>query len=151
MAIRTLRKFEDPILRKKCKEVEHINNRIRLIMDDMIDTLHSTTNGGALAANQIGVLRRLVVIDLGEGIIKLVNPRVVHATGEQFSVEGCLSFPDIWGKLKRPEFVIVEALDENENKITVEESGLMARCLCHEIDHLDGCVFIDKIEEYIEL
>lgn len=150
MAIRELRTFDDEILRKKCKTVEEVNDKIRMMLDDMLETLHSIPHGGAIAAPQVGILKRLVVIDLKTGIYKLVNPVIEETDGEQFEIEGCLSFPDIWGKVKRPEHVIVRALDENGSEITVEGTGLMAKCLCHEIDHLDGICFTDKIEEYVD-
>ena len=106
--------------------------------------------GGGLAACQVGILKRLVVIDIGEGLLKLVNPEFVLQEGEQIVEEGCLSFPDVWGRLKRPERVVVRALDENGKEITVEGTGLLAKCLCHELDHLDGIVFKDKIIEFTE-
>lgn len=151
MGIRKIRTFDDPILRKNCKKVTEINNNIRTILDDMLETLHSTPNGAALAAPQIGILKRLVVIDFGEEQMKLINPSVVLSEGEQFEVEGCLSFPDSWGKVHRPKKVIVEALNEKGEKITIEGVDFMAKCLCHEIDHLNGIVFIDKVEEWTKI
>lgn len=151
MALRNLRIQDDPILRKKAKPVSQVNDKIRMILDDMVETLHHTPNGGALAANQIGVLKRLVVIDLGEGVVKLVNPEITKAEGEQFEIEGCLSFPDVWGKVRRPLNVTVTAWNEDGEPIIIEGEGLMAKCLCHELDHLDGIVFIDKVEEFIEI
>lgn len=150
MAIRKIRKFRDPMLRKKSREVAEVDDHIREILDDMLETLHSLPHGGALAAPQIGVLKRLVVIDLEDNLYKLVNPVIVSAKGEQYETEGCLSFPDIWGKVRRPKTVTVEALNEFGEKITVKGKGLMAKCFCHEIDHLDGIVFIDKAEEFID-
>lgn len=102
MAIRKIRTFDDEILRKKSKYVENVDNKIREILNDMAETMYNTPNGGGLAACQVGVLKRLVVIDLGEGLIKLVNPEIIKQEGEQIVVEGCLSFPEVWGKLKRP-------------------------------------------------
>mgnify|MGYP003276100255 CR=1 FL=1 len=150
MALREIRTFDDSILRKKSKPVEQVSDRIRTILDDMVETLHNTPNGGALAANQIGILRRLVVIDLGDGVRKLINPEVVSAQGEQFEPEACLSFPGWWGKVRRPQSVVVKALDENGCEVEIHASDLLAKCLCHEIDHLDGIVFIDKAEELNE-
>lgn len=144
MALREIRTFDDSILRKKCRTVEEVNDKIRLLLDDMVDTMHHTPNGGGLSACQVGILKRLTVIDLGDGLIKLVNPEIIHSEGEQNEVEGCLSFPGVWGKVKRPKKVTVRALDENGEEITVEGENLMAVCLCHEIDHLNGVVFIDK-------
>ena len=150
MAIRELRLFEDEALRKKCREVTEVNDKIRMMLDDMMDTLHNTPNGAALAAPQVGILKRLVVIDLPEGTYNLVNPEIIEQSGEQLEPEGCLSFPDIWGKVKRPMYVKIKALNENGEPIELEGTGLMAKCFSHEIDHLDGICFVDKIEEYIK-
>lgn len=151
MALREIRTFDDEILRKKSKNVEKVDNKIRDLLNDMAETMYNTPNGGGLAGCQVGILKRLVVIDLGEGLIKLVNPEIIKEEGEQVVVEGCLSFPDVWGKLKRPKKVTVQALNENGEKITIKGSGLMAKCLCHEIDHLNGIVFTDKIIERVKL
>lgn len=145
MAIREIRVYDDPILRKTCREVTEINERIRSILEDMADTLHQTENGAAIAAPQIGILRRLVVIDLGEGAIKLVNPVITACEGTQVCMEGCLSFPDKWGKVERPARVTVEAKDEWGEPVTISGDGLLAQCLSHELDHLDGKVFVDKL------
>lgn len=147
MALRKIRTFDDKILRKQCKPVDKITERIQEILDDMVETLHDTPNGGALAANQIGILKRLVVVDLGNGVLKLINPLIISAEGDQFEPEGCLSFPGLWGKVHRPKKVTVKALNERGIVIIIEEIDFMAKCLCHEIDHLDGLVFIDKAEE----
>ncbi len=146
MALREIRTSGDEILRKKCREVKEVTDRVRMILDDMVETMYHA-DGGGLAANQVGILKRLVVIDVGEGLFKLVDPEFVLQEGEQIETEGCLSFPDVWGKVKRPEHVIVRALDENGKEITVEGRGLLAKCLCHELDHLDGKVFVDQIIE----
>ena len=139
----------DEILRKKCKEVKEVDDRIREILEDMAQTLHNTPNGAAVAANQLGILKRLVVIDMGEGLIKLVNPVVVQAEGEQEVVEGCLSFPDKVGKLMRPRSVVVKAFNEKGEALTITGTDDMAKCLCHEIDHLDGICFTDKVVEWL--
>ncbi|MEA4854270.1 MAG: peptide deformylase [Christensenella sp.] len=149
MAIREIRKFEDEMLRKKCRPVAEITDRIRMILDDMAETMYAE-QGGGLAGSQVGILRRLVVIDVGNGLKKLVNPEIVEQEGEHLCEEGCLSFPDQWGKVKRPERVLVKALDENGKEMTLEGTGLLAQCLCHEIDHLDGIVFGDKVVEWVE-
>ena len=149
MALRKIRTFDDEILRKKSREVKEVTDRIRLLLDDMAETMYHA-QGGGLAACQVGILKRLVVIDVGEGLIRLVNPELVFQKGEQIVEEGCLSFPDIWGKLKRPEQVIVRALNEIGEKITGEGTGLLAKCLGHELDHLDGIVFKDKLIEFTE-
>lgn len=149
MALRKIRLSNDDILRKKSKVVEKVDDRIRLILNDMADTMYNTENGGGLAAPQIGILKRLVVMDMGQGLIKLVNPKIIYKEGEQKVVEGCLSIPDTWGKLKRPAKVIVQALDENGEEVTFTGTGDLAKCFCHEIDHLDGILFTDLVTEYI--
>lgn len=150
MAIRNIRVDEDEILRKKCKQVDKIDARILEILNDMAETMYQASGAG-LAGNQIGVLRRLVVMDVGEGLMKLVNPEIISEEGTQEVVEGCLSFPDVWGKLMRPSRVAVRALNEKGETITIEGEGLKAKCLCHEIDHLDGIVFTDKVTEYVDM
>lgn len=151
MALREIRKFEDDFLHKTSRPVEKVDDRIREILDDMAETMYHTPNGGGLAACQIGILRRLVVADMGEGLFKLVNPRITEAEGEQLVIEGCLSYPGIWGRVLRPEKVTVEALDESGQKITIHAAGELAKCLCHEIDHLDGIIFQDKVIEYVKI
>ena len=150
MALRKIRLSNDDILRKKSKVVEKVDDKIRLILNDMADTMYNTENGGGLAAPQVGILKRLVVIDMGQGLIKLVNPRIVYQEGEQKVVEGCLSIPNTWGKLKRPSKVIVQALDENGEEVTFTGTGDLAKCFCHEIDHLDGILFTDFVTEYVK-
>ncbi|MCI8497419.1 MAG: peptide deformylase [Clostridiales bacterium] len=150
MAIRELRYYDDEILRKKCREVPEVNDRIRALLADMAQTMYSTKIGAGLAACQVGILRRLVVIDMGDGLLQLVNPRIVSEEGTQECVEGCLSLPNRYGRTVRPQRVIVEALNENGEKITVHGEGEMAKCLCHELDHLDGIVFWDKVTEFLE-
>lgn len=149
MAILNMRYEGDEILRKKCKEVKAVDGRIREILDDMAETLYNTPNGAAVAANQLGILKRLVVMDMGNGLIKLVNPVIRQAEGEQEVIEGCLSFPDKVGKLKRPRTVVVEALNENGETIILTGIDEMAKCFCHEIDHLDGICFTDKVTEWL--
>ncbi len=149
MGLRKIRLSNDEILRKKSKVVEKVDDRIRLILNDMADTMYNTENGGGLAAPQIGILKRLVVLDMGRGLIKLVNPKIIYKEGEQKVVEGCLSIPDTWGKLKRPAKVIVQALDEKGEEVTFTGTGDLAKCFCHEIDHLDGILFTDLVTEYI--
>ncbi|AFA47196.1 peptide deformylase [Acetobacterium woodii] len=151
MAIRQLRQDEDAILRKKCKEVTEIDEKILMILDDMLETLHSIPNSAAIAANQVGILKRLVVIDMGEGIIKLVNPVIIEAEGQQDCTEGCLSFPGKFGTTIRPQKVTVKALNENGEEIIITGEGDLAKCFCHELDHLDGEVFIDKVIEFLDV
>lgn len=143
MAIRSIRISTEDILRKKCKEVKEINDRILTLLDDMADTMYDA-NGVGLAAPQVGILRRIVVIDIGEGIHELINPVILETSGEQTGDEGCLSVPGKVGKVTRPNYCKVEALNRNGEKIIVEGKELMARALCHEIDHLDGILYIDK-------
>jgi peptide deformylase len=148
VALREIRMFDDEFLRKVSRPVEKADGHIRRILDDMAETIYHTQNGGGLAACQVGILRRLVVADMGEGLLKLINPRITESEGEQTVIEGCLSYPGIWGKVVRPEKVVVDALDENGAPIVIHGSGEMAKCLCHEIDHLDGILFTDKIIEH---
>ena len=149
MALRKIRINEDTILRKRCKEVQIIDNSIRNLLCDMVDTLYATPNGAAIATCQIGILKRLVVIDMGEGVIKLINPKIIGTSGEQECIEGCLSIPDRFGKTIRPQQVTIQALNENGEEIILNGQGEMAKCLCHEIDHLDGILFTDKVIEFI--
>lgn len=146
MAIRQLRYSNDPILRKKSREIVDINERIKTLLDDMAETMYEN-EGVGLAAPQVGILRRVIVVDVGEGLIKLINPEVIESEGESIDFEGCLSVPGTSGKVLRPERVIVKYLDIEGNEKTVEGSDLFARALCHEIDHLNGILFIDKMIE----
>ena len=150
MALRQIRLFDDPILRKKSKVVEVVDDRIRQILNDMADTMYNAENGAGLAAPQVGILKRLVVIDMGEGLIKLVNPKIIKEEGQQEVLEGCLSIPNTWGKLKRPAKVTVQALNENGEEITLTATGDLAKCFCHEIDHLEGILFTDLVTEYVK-
>ena len=143
MAILKIVKFGDPTLRKVSRPVEAITPRITTLLDDMIDTMRDA-GGCGLAAVQVGVLRRVVVIEVEEGnVIELINPKIVAYAGEQEEMEGCLSFPGNYGICKRPAHVTVKALDRNGNKFTVSGEGLLARALCHECDHLDGKIYTD--------
>ena len=146
MAIRQIREDGDEILRKKSKEVEEVDDKIRQILDDMEETMHKY-NGVGLAAPQIGLLKRLVVIDLydDKGTIKLINPEIIKEKGTQEVEEGCLSFPNKFGKIVRPAEVTVKALDENGKQIKISAKGLLAQALSHEIDHLNGILFVDKV------
>ena len=151
MALRQLRYEGDEILRKKCKKVEEVDDHIRMILDDMLDTLHNTEDGAAIAAPQIGILKRLVVIDMGTGIIKLVKPEIIEEKGIQECVEGCLSIPNKYGNTIRPKKVTIKALNENGEEIILTGRGEMAKCFCHEIDHLDGILFIDKVTKWLKM
>ncbi|QOX61942.1 peptide deformylase [Anoxybacterium hadale] len=149
MALRQIRLQDDEILRKKSKIVEVVDDRIRQILEDMVETMYHTEIGGGLAAPQVGILKRLVVIDMGQGLIKLVNPRIIQQEGSQEVIEGCLSIPNKWGKLIRPDKVTIQALNENGEELTLTGTGDLAKCFCHEIDHLDGILFTDFVVEYI--
>ena len=146
MAIRTVREEGDEILRKKSKEVDVIDDKIRQLVEDMLETMHKY-NGVGLAAVQVGVLKRIIVIDTyekGEQFV-LINPEITRKKGEQEVEEGCLSFPNKFGKIKRPAEVTVVALDENGNEIKIKAKGLLAQAICHEVDHLNGELFVDKV------
>lgn len=143
MAIREIRVKGDEILRKKCKEVKEITPKILTLLDDMADTMYAA-NGVGLAAPQIGILKRIVVIDVGEGIIELINPVVVETKGAVIGDEACLSVPGKSAQVERPEYVKVEALNRDGKKIVVEGTELLAVALCHETDHLDGVLYVDK-------
>ena len=143
MAIRKIRLEGDEILRKKCKEVKEITPKITTLLDDMADTMYQA-NGVGLAAPQVGILKRVVVIDVGDGLIELINPVIVESKGEVVGDEGCLSLPGRSAHVKRPEYVKVEALDRNGEKIVIEGTELLAVALCHETDHLEGILYTDK-------
>ena len=155
MAIRNIREEGDEILKKKSREIEEIDDRILELLDDMVETMHKY-NGVGLAAVQVGVLKRAIVIDLydDKGPIKLINPVIIKEEGEQEVEEGCLSFPNKYAKLIRPAKVTVEALNEKGKKVKINAKELLAQALSHEIDHLNGTVFVDKMIpgtlEYVE-
>ncbi len=147
MALRTIRKDEDPILRKKSREVGKFDDRLKQLADDMLETMYDA-DGIGLAAPQIGILKRLIVIDLyddnGPGVY--VNPQIVEQSGEQNEIEGCLSVVGMRGRVVRPTHVKVNYQDINGENKTIEADDLLARAFCHEIDHLEGVLFIDKAE-----
>ncbi len=145
MALRNIMRYpDDDVLRKKSRKVEKINERTLILLEDMAETMYAV-NGAGLAAVQVGILRRVVVIDDGSGLHKLINPVIVETYGEQQELEGCLSIPGIYGRVNRPERVMVHALNEHGEPVEMEGQGLLARAFCHEIDHLDGILFIDKV------
>ncbi|CCZ04619.1 peptide deformylase [Eubacterium sp. CAG:603] len=145
MAIRNIRTVGDDVLRKECKEVKVMNERTKNLIDDMLETMYEA-DGVGLAAPQVGVLKRIVVIDIGDGPIILINPKIVETSGSQTGTEGCLSLPGKAGTVTRPNYAKVVALDEDMNEIEVEGTELLARALCHECDHLDGKLYIDLVE-----
>ena len=145
MAIRNIRTLGDDILRAKAKEITEMTPRIEELIDDMFDTMYEA-NGVGLAAPQVGIRKRLVVIDCGDDPIVLINPVVLETRGSQTGLEGCLSVPGKTGEVTRPNYAKVKALNENMEEIIVEGEELLARCLLHEIDHLDGIMYVDKVE-----
>lgn len=145
MALRTIREIGDEILTKECKEVKVISERTRELIDDMLDTMYEA-EGVGLAAPQVGVLKRIVVIDIGEGPIVLINPKIVETNGTQSGSEGCLSVPGKVGTVTRPDYAKVVAYDEEMNQFELEGTQLLARAICHECDHLDGKLYVELVE-----
>jgi len=145
MATRKIREIGDEVLTKPCKEVTKITLRTKVLINDMLDTMYEALGVG-LAAPQVGVLKRIVVIDVGEGPIVLINPEIIETSGEQSGEEGCLSVPGKSGMVTRPDYVKVRALNEDMEEIELEGEGLLARAFCHEIDHLDGKMYVDLVE-----
>lgn len=145
MAVREIRVQGDAVLEKVCKEVKALTPRNLVLIEDMLDTMYEA-QGVGLAAPQVGVLKRIVVIDVGEGPIILINPEILETSGEQTGDEGCLSVPGLAGQVTRPNYVKVKAFDENMEEVIYEGEGLLARAFCHEIDHLDGHLYVEKVE-----
>ena len=145
MAIRNIREMGEEVLNKKCKEVKEITPKVDELIDDMLDTMYEA-DGVGLAAPQVGVLKRIAVIDVGEGPIVLINPEIIEESGEQVGGEGCLSVPGKYGIVKRPNYVKVRALDREFKEYEVEGTELLARALCHEIAHLDGQLYVELVE-----
>ena len=150
MAIRNIVKFGDDVLTKKCRTVENIDERTLTLLDDMVDTLYDSTGVG-LAAPQVGVLKRIAVIDVGDGLIELINPEIIKQEGNQRDLEGCLSLPDKWGYVDRPMKVTVRVTDRNGDLYEIEGEGLLARAFCHEIEHLDGILFSSHVDEFVDI
>ncbi|RDY28669.1 peptide deformylase [Romboutsia weinsteinii] len=146
MALRNIVQIGEPVLRKKSKKVEVIDEKIIQLLEDMADTMYEA-DGVGLAAPQVGILKRVVVIDIGDGIIELINPEIIKTSGEQIDEEGCLSVVGESGEVRRPYVVKVRALNRKGQIIEIEGEELLARAFCHEIDHLDGVLFVDKIEK----
>jgi len=144
MAVRNILREGEDTLRKICRPVDKIEKRLHVLLDDMAETMYAA-DGVGLAAPQVGVLRRVVVIDVGDGLLELINPEIIETEGEAVGVEGCLSVPGRRCTVKRPTRVVVRAKDRRGREIEVEGTGLLATCLCHEIDHLDGILYIDKM------
>ena len=145
MAIRNIREMGDEVLNKRCKEVTAMTERTRELIEDMLETMYEA-NGVGLAAPQVGILKRIVVIDVtGEDPYVLINPRIVETSGEQTGQEGCLSVPGKSGEVTRPNYVKAVALDINMQPIEIEGTELLARAICHELDHLDGHLYVEKV------
>ena len=146
MALRNIREMGDPVLNKVCKEVKEITPRISDLIEDMLDTMYEA-NGVGLAAPQVGILKRIVVIDCtGEDPIVMINPKILETSGEQTGHEGCLSVPGKSGVVTRPNYVKAMAYDENMEPFEIEGTELLARAICHELDHLDGHLYVEKVE-----
>jgi len=145
MAIRNVRQLGDEVLRKKSKEVKAVTPRVQELIDDMFDTMYETMGVG-LAAPQVGVLKRIVVIDVDDNPILMINPKILETRDSQTGSEGCLSVPGKAGTVTRPNYVRAEAYDENMERFEIEGTELLARAICHELDHLDGIVYVDKVE-----
>ncbi len=149
MAIRQIRQRDDEILSKRCKEVTKFDEKLWMLLDDMYETMQKA-EGVGLAAPQVGILKRAVVIDIGEGKIELINPEIIESSGTQDGAEGCLSFPKLFGMVERPNYVKVKAQDRNGKEFIIEGEELLARAFCHECDHLDGVVFTSHVTEYVD-
>ncbi len=149
MAIRNIVKYGDDVLTKKCRKVEVFDDRLASLIDDLFDTLYDS-GGAGLAAPQVGVLKRVAVIDIDEGPYELVNPEIIEASGEQYGAEGCLSYPGQFGMVKRPNKVKVRAQDRHGQWHEYEGEELLARAFCHETDHLDGNMFMRMVDEWLE-
>ena len=148
MALLTIREIGDPILGKPAKEVTAMTPRLRVLIHDMLQTMYEA-NGVGLAAPQVGVLKRIVVIDVSEEQdqpLVFINPRIIESSGEQFGYEGCLSVPGKSGKVRRPDYVKAAAMDRDMKPFEIEGTGLLARCMCHEFDHLDGKLYVRLVE-----
>lgn len=145
MALRTIRLEGDPVLSKTCKEIKEMTPKIQTLIDDMLETMYEA-NGVGLAAPQVGILRRLVVMDIGEGPIVMINPVIVETAGEQTGDEGCLSVPGKAGEVTRPNYVKARYLGEDMEEYEIEGEELLARCICHELEHLDGHLYVEKVK-----
>ena len=148
MGLRKILTVQEPCLHKVCRPVEKFDGKLHKLLDDMKETLLDA-NGVGLAAPQVGILRRVVVIDIGDEILELVNPELLETSGEQEGAEGCLSVPGKYGLVKRPNVAKVRAQDRDGNWFEVEGEELIARCFCHELDHLDGIVYTEVMERYL--
>ena len=148
MGLRKILTDKDPALHKVCKPVEKFDRRLHKLLDDMAETLEEA-NGVGLAAPQVGILRRVVVVDTGDGLLELVNPTLLETSGEQIGAEGCLSVPGKYGLVKRPYYAKVRAQDRDGQWFEAEGEELIGRCFCHELDHLDGIVYTEVMERFL--
>ncbi len=148
MALRTIRIQGDAVLTKKCREITEVTPKIKELIEDMLDTMYEACGVG-LAAPQVGILKRIVVIDIGEGPVVMINPEILETSGTQTGDEGCLSLPGKAGQVTRPNYVKARAFNENMEEFIIEGEELMARAICHELDHLDGHMYTEKVEGQI--
>lgn len=148
MGLRKIMTVKEPCLHKVCRPVEKFDGKLHRLLDDMKETL-AEANGVGLAAPQVGILRRAVIVDTGEEMLELVNPELLETSGDQVEAEGCLSVPGKYGLVRRPDYAKVRAQDRNGNWFEAEGEGLTARCFCHELDHLDGIVYTEIMERYL--
>ena len=148
MGLRKILTYKDPALHKVCRPVEKFDWRLHKLLNDMTDTL-TEANGVGLAAPQVGILRRVVVVDTGEVMLELVNPEILEQSGTQDGPEGCLSVPGRWGQVERPNYVKIRAQDRFGNWFEAEGEALIARCFCHELEHLDGHLYTEKVSRFL--
>lgn len=145
MALRTIRMLGDPMLNKPCRDVKEMTPKIEMLIEDMLDTMYEY-EGVGLAAPQVGILKKVVTIDIGDGPIVMINPELISYDGEQTGGEGCLSLPGKAGQVTRPNHVVAKAFDENMEEYEIEATELLARAICHEIDHLEGHMYTERVE-----
>lgn len=149
MAIRQIREKDDEVLHKVCKEVTKFDQRLAILLDDMYDTMRDR-DGVGLAAPQVGILKRAVIIEVEDKKYELINPVIIEEEGSQNGTEGCLSVPGVWGEVERPDKVTVKAFDRDGNEFTLTGEGLLARAICHECEHLEGKLFLDRVTKFVE-
>jgi peptide deformylase len=147
MAAKVIVPFGDPTLRQKSKPVNQFDSKLHQLLDEMVDTLYAAEGRAGLAAPQVGVLKRVIVMDCGNGLIELINPEILELRGEQTGTEACLSFPGYTGTVTRAKFVKIKSRDRNGKEVLIEGEDLLARCIQHEIDHLNGILYIDHVQE----
>lgn len=145
MALRTIRILGDPVLTKVCREVTEVTPKLQILIDDMLDTMYEA-GGVGLAAPQVGILKRIVTIDIGDGPMVLINPKIISSDGEQMGDEACLSFPGKAGQVRRPNHVIAKAFDRDMKEYEIDATELLARAVCHELDHLEGHMYTERVE-----